>query len=66
MSTTYADRPRTPAPAPAADGEWLRSWDPENPATWDKGLAWRTLWISTFTLTLCFASWFLASARLCE
>ncbi|BCJ76905.1 nitrate/nitrite transporter [Catellatospora sp. IY07-71] len=58
MSTTFADRPATSAP----DGEWLRSWDPENPATWDKGLAWRTLWISTFTLTLCFASWFLASA----
>ncbi|GAA1627284.1 NarK/NasA family nitrate transporter [Catellatospora bangladeshensis] len=59
MSTTYADRPATSAPD---DGEWLRSWDPENPATWDKSLAWRTLWISTFTLTLCFASWFLASA----
>lgn len=43
-------------------GEWLDSWDPENEETWDKNLAWTTLWISTFTLTLCFASWFLASA----
>lgn len=43
-------------------GEWLDSWDPENEATWDKRLAWTTLWITTFTLTLCFASWFLASA----
>jgi NNP family nitrate/nitrite transporter-like MFS transporter len=43
-------------------GEWLQSWDPEDDATWDRGLAWRTLWISTFTLTLCFSSWFLASA----
>jgi NNP family nitrate/nitrite transporter-like MFS transporter len=43
-------------------GEWLQSWDPENEETWDKGLAWKTLWITTFTLTMCFASWFLASA----
>jgi len=43
-------------------GEWLDSWDPENEATWDRRLAWTTLWITTFTLTLCFASWFLASA----
>lgn len=43
-------------------GEWLDSWDPENEETWDKKLAWTTLWITTFTLTLCFASWFLASA----
>ena len=43
-------------------GEWLESWDPENEQTWDKRLAWTTLWITTFTLTLCFASWFLASA----
>jgi NNP family nitrate/nitrite transporter-like MFS transporter len=42
--------------------EWLQSWDPENEETWDKRLAWTTLWITTFTLTLCFASWFLASA----
>ena len=43
-------------------GEWLDAWDPENEETWDKRLAWTTLSISTFTLTLCFASWFLASA----
>lgn len=43
-------------------GEWLRSWDPENEETWDSGLAWRTLSITTFTLTLAFASWFIASA----
>jgi NNP family nitrate/nitrite transporter-like MFS transporter len=43
-------------------GEWLESWDPENEEAWDKRLAWTTLWITTFTLTLCFASWFLASA----
>jgi len=42
--------------------EWLQSWDPENEETWDKRLAWTTLSITTFTLVLCFASWFLASA----
>jgi MFS transporter, NNP family, nitrate/nitrite transporter len=45
-----------------ASGEWLDSWDPENEETWDRKLAWTTLTISTFTLTMCFASWFLASA----
>lgn len=43
-------------------GEWLESWDPENAETWDKGLAWRTLWITTFCLTLAFVAWFLPSA----
>ena len=33
-------------------GEWLEAWDPENEETWDKRLAWKTLWITTFTLTL--------------
>jgi NNP family nitrate/nitrite transporter-like MFS transporter len=47
---------------PVRSKEWLTDWDPENEATWDKGLAWKTLWISTFTLTLCFAAWFLPSA----
>ncbi|SOC56509.1 MFS transporter [Ornithinimicrobium cerasi] len=54
MSTTQPDR-RT-------GGEWLQSWDPENEETWDKGLAWRTLWITTFCLTLAFVAWFLPSA----
>ncbi|GAA1186035.1 nitrate/nitrite transporter [Ornithinimicrobium humiphilum] len=43
-------------------GEWLQSWDPENEETWDSGLAWRTLWITTFCLTLAFVAWFLPSA----
>lgn len=41
---------------------WLATWDPENAETWDQGLAWRTLWITTFNLTLAFATWFLVSA----
>lgn len=42
--------------------EWLSSWNPEDEATWDKRLAWQTLWITTFTLTMCFVTWFLPSA----
>ena len=40
--------------------EWLDEWDPEQ--DWDKNLAWRTLWVTTFSLTLCFIVWFLVSA----
>lgn len=47
---------------PRSGGEWLQSWDPENEETWDKALAWKTLWITTFTLTMCFVAWFLPSA----
>ena len=43
-------------------GEWLQSWDPEDEASWDKRLAWQTLWVTTFTLTMCFVAWFLPSA----
>ncbi|MFV0285832.1 MAG: MFS transporter [Demequina sp.] len=47
---------------PARKGsEWLADWDPEGP-DWNKSLAWRTLWVTTFNLTLCFIVWFLVSA----
>jgi NNP family nitrate/nitrite transporter-like MFS transporter len=42
--------------------EWLTNWDPENAETWDSPLAWRTLGVTTFALTLAFSTWFLASA----
>lgn len=42
--------------------EWLSNWDPENEESWDSHLAWRTLWVTTFALTLAFSTWFLASA----
>lgn len=45
-----------------SSGEWLQSWDPENDATWDSKLAWKTLWVTTFCLTLAFIAWFLPSA----
>ena len=43
-------------------GEWLAAWDPEDEQTWDSRLAWKTLWITTFCLTLAFIAWFLPSA----
>jgi len=43
-------------------GRVLTGWNPENEETWDKGIAWKTLWITTFSLTLAFCTWFLVSA----
>ncbi|XVX19028.1 MFS transporter [Actinomycetota bacterium] len=53
MSTATDDRRK--------GGEWLQAWDPESD-TWDSGLAWKTLWVTTFCLTLAFVAWFLPSA----
>lgn len=39
---------------------WIDSWDPET--DWDSKRAWRTLSVTTFNLTLAFATWFLVSA----
>ncbi|WP_337869770.1 nitrate/nitrite transporter [Meiothermus sp.] len=44
---------------------WLTRWEPEDPQFWEtqgKALAWRTLWITTFNLTLAFITWFVVSA----
>jgi NNP family nitrate/nitrite transporter-like MFS transporter len=44
---------------------WLTSWDPENQQFWEvqgKGIAWRTLVVTTVALFLSFASWFMMSA----
>mgnify|MGYP003586402609 CR=1 FL=1 len=52
-----------PATAPVRRGkDWLDSWDPEDSATWDSGRAWKTLSVTTFSLTLGFITWFLVSA----
>lgn len=37
----------------------IKVWNPENPAQWNKTLAWTTVWLSTFSLTLGFCAWFL-------
>ncbi len=48
--------------APQRTGaDWLEQWDPEA-ADWQSGRAWKTLWVTTFNLTLAFATWFLVSA----
>ncbi|MFV0634946.1 MFS transporter [Demequina sp.] len=51
----------TAQPPTRTGRDWLQQWDPEGP-DWNKALAWRTLWITTFNLTLCFIVWFLVSA----
>lgn len=40
----------------------LANWNPEDESTWDSRLAWRTLWITTYNLTLAFCVWYLVSA----
>ncbi|GAA2523060.1 nitrate/nitrite transporter [Pilimelia columellifera subsp. columellifera] len=53
----------TAADAPLRRGkEWLTDWNPEDEKTWDSRLAWRTLTITTYNLTLAFITWFLVSA----
>lgn len=49
----------TPGPDLARD---LSNWNPEDERTWDKALAWRTLWVTTYNLTLAFMVWYLVSA----
>jgi NNP family nitrate/nitrite transporter-like MFS transporter len=44
---------------------YLPKWEPEDPAFWEetgKKVAWRTLTITTITLVLSFATWFMMSA----
>ena len=49
--------------APVRTGrDWLDTWTPEDPEAWDSGRAWKTLWVTTFSLTLAFITWFLVSA----
>jgi len=55
MTATTAQPGRT-------GGEWLQDWNPEDEASWNSGLAWRTLSLTTFALTMCFIAWFLPSA----
>ncbi len=45
-------------------GGWLSRWEPENEAFWNSTgskIAWRTLILTTLTLVLSFASWFVMS-----
>lgn len=43
----------------------IENWQPNEPEFWEataKPIAWRTLWVTTFCLTLSFATWFMVSA----
>jgi NNP family nitrate/nitrite transporter-like MFS transporter len=62
MSTTLPRPVSRSDGTPPQGGEWLTNWDPEDDASWDKRLAWRTMSVTTGTLTLAFVSWFIASA----
>lgn len=44
--------------------DYLEDWRPEDARFWEstgKRIAWRTLWITTFSLTLSFVTWFIMS-----
>jgi NNP family nitrate/nitrite transporter-like MFS transporter len=44
---------------------WIQTWEPESSSFWEKTgsrIAWRTLTITTLTLILSFATWFMMSA----
>ena len=43
-------------------GKVIQGWDPEDSDHWDSKIAWRTLIISTTTLFIGFAAWYLVSA----
>ena len=42
--------------------KWLKSWDVDKIDSDQNKLAWQTLWVTTFSLTLAFSTWFLVSA----
>jgi NNP family nitrate/nitrite transporter-like MFS transporter len=62
---TVADDPDHVAPpVPRSPGDYLPRWEPEDPAFWEatgKRVAWRTLALTTTTLVLSFATWFVVS-----
>ena len=61
---TAAQSPR-PVTSPAPSGDFLPDWRPEDATFWEttgKRIAWRTLTITTLSLILSFATWFVMSA----
>lgn len=43
-------------------GRVLQGWNPEEAESWDSKIAWRTLWITTFSMIIAFCVWYLVSA----
>ena len=52
----------TTEPAAKTSRYLLTDWNPNDESKWDSKLAWRTLWITTYSLILAFCVWFLPSA----
>ncbi|MCC6572275.1 MAG: NarK/NasA family nitrate transporter [Planctomycetes bacterium] len=55
--------PDVPPPEPA--GSWIKDWRPEDPTFWantGSRVGWRTLFITTISLSLSFSTWFVFSA----
>ena len=53
------------APVSTSSATWLDTWTPEDQTFWEatgKRVAWRTLTITTTSLVLAFATWFMVSA----
>mgnify|MGYP000848683661 FL=1 len=48
--------------SPDTAGRTLNGWNPEEPGGWDRGIAWRTLTITTFSMVIAFCVFFLVSA----
>jgi len=47
------------ASSPKTGGDWLTEWKPEDPTFWAQTgskIAWRTMWLTTATLVLSFAT----------
>ncbi len=64
MSSTLAPD-AADAQAPRRGSAWLNRWQPEDPAFWEtegKARAWKTLVITTASLTMAFIIWFVVSA----
>ncbi|MCC6744058.1 MAG: NarK/NasA family nitrate transporter [Acidobacteria bacterium] len=57
--------PPSPEPDKPSSPTWMDHWEPNDPQFWAKTgsrIAWRTLAITTVTLILSFATWFMMSA----
>jgi NNP family nitrate/nitrite transporter-like MFS transporter len=58
MSNTYKENRST-------ESDFISDWRPDDESFWQregKTVAWKTLWITTFSLVLSFATWFVMSA----
>jgi MFS transporter, NNP family, nitrate/nitrite transporter len=53
---------QTPVIPPPRRGGVLVGWNPNDPDQWDSKVAWRTLSITTYNLTLAFVTWYVVSA----